>query len=113
MVVDAGCHFSADALAALQNDADLRERLLKAKLKLVTPPRSAISFHFVSQWNAANPTVPMRIPYNVSEWQAIDVIGVPEFYLLKNGKVVATLRSGWPEGGNKAALIAMLDANRD
>jgi hypothetical protein len=113
MVVDAGCHFSADALAALQNDADLRERLLKARLKLVTPPRSAISFHFVSQWNAANPTVPMRIPYNVSEWQAIDVIGVPEFYLLKKGKVVATLRSGWPEGGNKAALIAMLDANRD
>lgn len=113
MVVDAGCHFSADALAALHADADLRARLLKANLTLVTPPRTGISFNFVSQWNAANPTVPMRIPYNLSEWKAIDVIGVPEFYLLKNGRVVATLRSGWPEGGNKAALIAMLDAHRD
>jgi hypothetical protein len=113
MVVDAGCHFSADALAALHDDAELRARLLKARLTLVTPPRAAISFNFVSQWNAANPTVPMRIPYNVNEWKAIDVIGVPEFYLLKNGKAVAELRSGWPPGGNKAALIAMLDAARD
>jgi hypothetical protein len=110
MVVDAGCHFSADALAALHQDADLRARLLKANLTLVTPPRSAISYRFVDAWNAANPAIPMRIPYNVREWGAIDVIGVPEFYLLKNGKVVAELRSGWPAGGNKAALLALLDA---
>jgi len=113
MVVDAGCHFSADALAALNKDADLRARMLRANLTLVTPPRSPIAYRFVQKWNAANPSVPMRIPYDVREWQAIDVVGVPEFYLLKNGKVVDKLRSGWPAEGNKAALLAMIEAARN
>lgn len=112
MVIDAGCHFSADALAALRKDADLRARLLKANLTLVTPPRSPIAYRFVEEWNAANPSIPMRIPYHAREWKAIDVAGVPEFYLLKDGKVVAELRSGWPAQGNKAALLALLDAAR-
>lgn len=110
MVVDAGCHFSADALAALQKDADLRARLLEANLRLVTPPRSPIAYRFVEEWNAANPAIPMRIPHHAREWQAIDVAGVPEFYVFKDGKLVAELRSGWPAEGNKAALLAMLDA---
>ncbi|WP_292043818.1 hypothetical protein [Massilia sp. UBA6681] len=113
MVVDAGCHFSAKALAALHEDAELRARLLEANLALVTPPRAAISYDFVDQWNKDNPAVPMRILYNASEWKAIKVTGVPQFYLLKNGKVVAELRSGWPAEGNKAALMALLDAARD
>lgn len=108
MVVDAGCHFSADALAALRKDADLRARLLEANLRLVTPPRSSIAYRFVEEWNAANPAIPMRIPYHAREWQAIDVLGVPEFYVLNKGKVVAKL-SGWPAEGNKAALLALLD----
>lgn len=110
MVVDAGCHFSADALAALREDADLLARLRKANLTLVTPPRSPIDYRFVAAWNAANPAVPMRIPYAAREWTAIDVVGVPEFHVLKDGKPVAVLRSGWPAEGNKAALLALIDA---
>lgn len=110
MVVAAGCHFSADALAALQEDADLLARLRKANLTLVTPPRSPIDYRFVAQWNAANPAIPMRIPYDAREWKAIDVVGVPEFHLLKDGKGVAVLRSGWPAQGNKAALLALIEA---
>lgn len=109
MVVDAGCHFSADALAALQQDAELRSRLLGANLTLVTPPRSSIAYRFVAEWNAANPAIPMRILYHAREWQALDVAGVPEFYLFKDGKRVAEL-SGWPAGGNKAALLGLVDA---
>jgi hypothetical protein len=110
MVVDAGCHFSRDALEALRGDADLQARLRKANLVLVTPPRSAISLGFIGNWNAANPSLPLRVPYDVREWQQIDVAGVPEFYLLKGGRVVGQLRSGWPAGGNKAALLRLLDA---
>lgn len=109
MVVDAGCGFSTMALEALQGDAELRARLLKANLTLVTPPRSSIAYRFVDEWNAANPALPMRIPYNVREWQAVDVAGVPQFFLLKDGKVVAQ-RTGWPREGNKAALRRMLDS---
>lgn len=108
MVVDAGCGFSTRALAALRDDAELRARLLGAGLTLVTPPRASIAFDFVDEWNAANPSIPMRIPYNVREWQAVDVAGVPQFFLLKDGKVLGQ-RTGWPLEGNKAALFRLLD----
>jgi hypothetical protein len=32
----------------------------------------------------------------------------PEFYLLMHGKVIGK-RSGWPAGGNRTALLALLD----
>ena len=108
MVVDAGCAFSARALAALQEDATLRVRLQKAGLILIIPPRASIAVDFIDEWNRANPAIPMRVPYSVEEWQAVDVADVPRFFVLKEGKVVGQL-SGWPEEGNKAALIALLD----
>jgi hypothetical protein len=108
MVVGAGCHFSRDALDAIRSDPVLQASLREAKLVLITPPRSAIDFDFVTDWNTANPSMPIRIPYNAEEWQSIDVVGVPEFYLLVGGKVTGQLRSGWPAGGNRAALINLI-----
>ncbi|GAB3370838.1 hypothetical protein [Massilia agri] len=112
MVVDAGCHFSADALAALRDDAAMRARLLKAGLVLITPPRAAFPAGFIGAWNTSNPTLPIRVPYSVGEWQAVDVPNVPRFFLLKDGKVVKQL-SGWPAEGHKAALLALLDGAAD
>jgi hypothetical protein len=109
MVVDAGCHFSREALDAIHNDTNLQARLRKANLLLITPPRSAIPLRLISDWNAANPSMPLRVPYNAHEWQEIQVTGVPAFYLLKNGHVKDELRTGWPAGGNKAALLKLLD----
>lgn len=108
MVVDAGCGFSARALAALQEDAVLRMRLREAGLVLIIPPRSPIPFDLVDAWNRANPTIPMGIPYSVQEWQAVDVADVPRFFVLKEGKVMGQV-TGWPIEGNKAALLALLD----
>ncbi len=112
MVVDAGCHFSHDALAALREDAAMRARLAQAGLVLVTPPRTGFSADFIGQWNASNPAMPIRVPYSVGEWQAIDIAGVPRFFLLKDGKVVKQF-SGWPAQGNKAELLALLDGAAD
>jgi hypothetical protein len=39
----------------------------------------------------------------------LDVLGTPEFCLLENAKVIGK-RSGWPAGGNQAALLELLDA---
>lgn len=108
MVVDAGCRFSANALAALHDDAAFRARLQEVGLVLITPPRAPIAFHFIEDWNKANPTIPIRVPYSVEEWQAVDIANVPRFFLLKEGKVVDQL-TGWPPEGNQAALIALLD----
>jgi hypothetical protein len=109
MVVSASCHFSTDALDAIGKDADLQERLRAAHLLLLTPPNEAPSLRFVAGWNAAHATLPMRIPFDAREWQAIDVSGVPAFYLLKNGKVIAQHR-GWAGAEDRAALLKLLDA---
>ncbi|MEW6762225.1 MAG: hypothetical protein AB1437_15495 [Pseudomonadota bacterium] len=108
MVVDTGCQFSANALAALRDDAALRARLLQAGLVLVTPPRSVFSAGFIDEWNKSIPGISIRLPYSVAQWQAIDVAGVPRFFLLKEGKVVGQV-TGWPAAGNKAELLALLD----
>lgn len=39
------------------------------------------------------------------------VLDTPEFYLLKDGKVIGK-RSGWPAEGNRTALLELLDAGR-
>lgn len=108
MVVDAGCRFSADALAALRSDAGLQARLRQANLLILTPPTSGAPFHFISQWNAANPSMPMGVPADLAAWRAIDGAGVPRFFVLKDGKVLGQT-SGWPEEGNKAAVLSLID----
>jgi len=109
MVVSAGCHFSRDALDAIGKDASLQKRLRDARLLLLTPPNEAPALRFVADWNAAHATLPMRIPFDAREWQAIDVPGVPAFYLLREGKVVAQHR-GWAGVEDRAALLGLLDA---
>ena len=107
MVVDAGCGFSARALAALHDDAALRARLQQAGLTLIVPPRAPIDVDYMYEWNSANPEIPLRVPYRVEEWRAVDVNDVPHFFLLKDGKAVGHV-SGWPTEGNQVALIALL-----
>lgn len=111
MVVGAGCGFSRNALAALRSDPVLLARLGQAKLKLLTSPRAPIPFGYIAEWNAANPTLPLRVAYDSKEWSVIAEANTPEFFLLKDGKLAGHL-VGWPEGGNAAALLAMLEAAR-
>lgn len=109
MVVGSGCHFSQNALDAIAADPALLAQLREARLTVITPPHAPIPLDYVTRWNAAHPALPIRIPAHAREWPAVDVLGTPAFYLLKDGKVV-TRRSGWPEGGNKAGLKELLDA---
>lgn len=108
MVVGAGCHYSRDALAALHEDASLRARLQATHLMLVTPPSAPVEPDFMAAWNAANPSLPMTAPYDVAQWGDLDAASVPRFYLRKDGRVIDQVQ-GWPQGGNRAALAAMLD----
>jgi hypothetical protein len=112
MVVQEGCHFSTMALAALREDSELQARLRQANLLLLTHPSSSIPLRWMSTWNAANPSMPMRATYSIEEWKGVVPTGVPEFFVLKDGVPVGRLVGGWPQEGNKAALLALLDAAR-
>lgn len=109
MVVGDACHFSRDALAALRADPALLARLRQANLTLVTPPSTPIPFWYLAEWNAANPTLPLRVPVDADEWGVIAEANTPEFFLLKDGRLEGHL-IGWPRGGNAAALLALVDA---
>lgn len=113
MVVQEGCQFSAMALEALREDGELQSRLRQSNLLLLTHPSSSIPLNYIAAWNAANPAIPMRATYNIEEWKGFIPTGVPEFFVLKNGVPVGRLTGGWPAEGNKAALMALLDAARD
>jgi hypothetical protein len=108
VVVGAGCHNSTNALQAIHDDAALQARLQKIHLVMITAPNAPIETQLITDWNAANPTIPIRVPYSGQEWQGIEVAGIPSFYLLSNGKVVDR-RTGWPAEG-KAELIKLIDA---
>jgi hypothetical protein len=108
IVVGAGCHHSANALRALQADPELQRRLQQVHLVLVTAPNAPIDTHLISEWNGVNPSMPIQAPYSATQWEGIDVTGIPSFYLLRNGKVVDR-RTGWPDNG-KADLLKLIDA---
>jgi hypothetical protein len=108
MVVGAGCHHSANALQALQADPELQRRLRQVHLLLVTAPNAPIETRLISEWNAANPSMPIHAPYSAAEWNGIDVTGIPSFYLLRNGKVVDR-HTGWSDKG-KADLLKLIGA---
>jgi len=108
MVVDAGCHHSANALQALQADPELQRRLRQVHLVLVTAPNAPIDTHLIREWNGANPSMPIHAPYSAAQWESIGVTGIPSFHLLRNGKVVDR-RTGWSDNG-KANLLKLIDA---
>jgi hypothetical protein len=108
MVVGAGCHHSTNALQALQADPELQGRLRQVHLVLVTAPNAPIETRLISEWNAANPSMPIHAPYSAAEWNGIDAKGIPSFYLLRNGKVVDQ-HIGWSDKG-KADLLKLIGA---
>ena len=67
MVVGAGCHHSANALQALQPDPELQRRLRQVHLVLVTGPNAPIDTHLISEWNDANPSMPIHAPYSAAQ----------------------------------------------
>jgi len=108
MVVGAGCHHSTNALQALQADPELQGRLRQVHLVLVTAPNAPIETRLISEWNAANPSMPIHAPYSAAQWKGIDAKGIPSFYLLRNGKVVDQ-HTGWSDKG-KADLLKLIGA---
>jgi hypothetical protein len=112
MTVGTGCHFSNDALAAIRNNPDLQARLRREGLMLLISPRAPVPLSYVAEWNRANPTLPIRVPVNVTEWREIADAGTPEFFLYRKNKVVGHL-VGWPGGGQMAELLKLLDIPRD
>ena len=102
------CHFTQNAVAAIDSDPELR-RLFVANVKWLAPQDQTLDFDLFRAWNAAHPEHPMTIAYRQSGFPMIDDWDTPTFYFLHDGKIVATVM-GWPKEGHKAELLAAFAA---
>lgn len=103
VVFHPGCHFSANAFAAIETDPALRQLILP-HAKWLAPARDALHFDTLQEWNHEHPAAPVSIAYRAEEWPMIDSWATPTFYFMKQG-VVVTRVAGWPQEGNRPALL--------
>lgn len=97
------CHFSSNAVRAIEADPALAALILDRAIWLAPPDRH-IYPTVLADWNRAHPRATVAIAYRRDEWQAITSWGTPTFYFLRDGKRVATV-SGWPQEGRRAELL--------
>ena len=96
------CHFTQEAIRAIENDAPLAAALEKSWL-WIAPQSSTFALDAFEQWNREHPRAKLNIAYRQSEWPMPAIWETPTFYFFKNGLIVATVR-GWPADGHLGEL---------
>lgn len=91
------CHFSRDAVAAIEADARLKA-VFASHARWLMPQDGRMRPRAVAEWNAAHPLARMDYIYRQGDWRAIDTWSTPSFYFFKNEKRVGKL-VGWAPGG--------------
>lgn len=96
------CHFTQDAIHAIEDDAPLAAALQKSWL-WIAPQGGTLALDAFEQWNRQHPRAELNIAYRQSEWPMPAIWETPTFYFFRNGRIVATVR-GWPANGHLQEL---------
>jgi len=91
------CHFSRDAVAAIEADARLKT-VFASHARWLMPQDGRMRPHTVAEWNAAHPLARMNYIYRQGDWKAVDTWSTPTFYFFSNERLVGKL-VGWAPGG--------------
>ncbi|WAC64044.1 hypothetical protein OVA13_04480 [Pseudoxanthomonas sp. SL93] len=97
------CHFSRDAIAAIEADGDLSIVMLNSIW--IAPVDRQLYIDVLREWNIEHEKHPMVIAFDRAELPALDSWSTPTFYFLKDGRVVSVVE-GWPSEGRKREIIA-------
>ncbi len=108
MIAGLGCHFSQAALRGIAADPRLAARLAPLTQWLVLP-ESQLGFRNLQAWNTTHATMELRLIHRLEEWPFVERAATPQFFFLRDGKVVAHI-SGWPKEGRSDDLHQALDA---
>lgn len=100
------CHFSANAVAALQSDDELRP-LFEHRALYLFPPEGNLGEDLLAEWHTQHPSLVGKVAYAKKEWPMVSEWGTPTFYFLRDGKVVQHV-SGWPAEGRRDKVRAAL-----
>jgi hypothetical protein len=100
------CHFSRNATLAIEADSTLADVFAVHSLWIGPADRHVYRDEYLD-WRAQHPRLPILPILDVASWPMIDSSSTPRFYFLRGG-VVQSEVVGWPEEGNRDAVIAGL-----
>lgn len=98
------CHFSHDALTAIEADPALDQALPKNRL-FVAPAPVSLTLERIAQWNAAHPRSRHVLVDRPQAWPFVRQWSTPQFFFLVDGQLVAQVE-GWPKEGRAEELMA-------
>jgi hypothetical protein len=111
VVADPLCHFTQDAVAAIQADPQLK-RYFSGHSKWLAPTGTGLDLAAVRTWNEGLPDYSLSLVDDVHTWPDITTWGTPTFYFFEQGKVAHVVH-GWPAEGHAGELKAIIgDAAR-
>lgn len=96
------CHYSRNAVAAIEGDARL-DHVFKEHSVWIAPPDRNLDDVLIKDWNAHHEFAKFAVVYSRAAWAGLNTWETPIFYFYKDGVLKDTL-VGWPAEGNKAAL---------
>lgn len=97
------CHFSEDAVTTIQSDPDL-SRLFEKNTLWLMPPTGQIEFNELRTWLSQHPWKNAGIAWLADEWHDIDLSATPQFYFIRDDRIVDVV-AGWPAEGRKTELL--------
>lgn len=100
------CGFSRKAVAAIEADPELAERV-RTRATWIIPQGVMPGFGEIAAWNREHPAARMALVYERGAWTRIPTWQTPGFYLFRDGALVASLL-GWPEDAQRERLRALL-----
>lgn len=102
------CHFSRDAVAAIEADDRLKV-VFASYAHWLMPQDGRMRPRRVAAWNAAHPQARMDYIYRQSDWTVVETWATPTFYFFKNGRRVGKLVGWAPRGEGERALRQELE----
>ncbi len=107
VVASYGCAFSRAAADDIPRDPVLGPLFREHALWLAAP-HHLDNIPALARWNADNPDAALAIATSDARWPMLELGTVPQFHVLRDGKLIATV-AGWPrETGNREALLEVL-----
>lgn len=101
------CGFSRAAMETFVADPLLSTPIKRYAIWLA-PVDRAIYFDEVQKWNRSHPETQVVIAHSRTEWPFITEWATPNFYLVRDGKLIGHM-TGWPkDGSSRDELIALL-----
>lgn len=108
IVLSESCGFCRKFMSDLEADEALRQHLERAETMMLSAPGDGDPFEFVKRWNSTHENLRMYVPNKISEWKGFDSGRVPQFLIVRNGKILHSSFGWQKDGSSKVELLDQL-----